>query len=183
ARRGWDAHWAAQAGLIVAGLVGLVFGAQLLVDAAVAFARAFGVSDLVIGLTIVAAGTSLPEVAASAVAAWRGERDIAVGNVVGSNILNIVACLGLAGVVSPAPLSIAPAVLNFDLWVMLAVAAACLPALLTGREAARRDRAAFRGCCAACAAYLGLAAQQLGALAAYSRAMLSVGRPSASGPL
>ena len=173
ARRGWDSHWTAQAGLIVAGLAGLVFGAQLLVDAAVAFARAFGVSDLVIGLTIVAAGTSLPEVAASVVAAWRGERDIAVGNVVGSNILNIAACLGLAGVVSPAPLSIAPAVMNFDLWVMLAVAAACLPVLLTGREIARWEGAVFLGYYAAYAAYLVLAAQQHDALAGYSSIMLS----------
>ncbi len=87
--------------LVVAGLVLLVVGADWLVDAAVAFARALGVSDLVIGLTIVAAGTSLPEVATSVVATIRGERDIAVGNVVGSNIFNILGCLGVSGLVAP----------------------------------------------------------------------------------
>lgn len=173
ARSGWAGHWAVQAAMVVVGLVGLVAGAELLVDAAVAFAKALGVSDLVIGLTVVAAGTSLPEVAASLVAAWRGERDIAVGNVVGSNILNILACLGIAGLVSDAPLSIAPAVLNFDLWVMVAVAAACLPVLLTGREIARWEGAIFVGYYAAYTAYLILAAQQHDALARYSNAMLS----------
>jgi cation:H+ antiporter len=92
--RGWDSHWGAQALLILAGLALLVAGAQWLVEAAVGFARQFGVSELIIGLTIVAAGTSLPEVATSVMAAIRGERDIAVGNVVGSNIFNILAVLG-----------------------------------------------------------------------------------------
>ncbi|RPH62542.1 MAG: calcium/sodium antiporter [Burkholderiales bacterium] len=173
AHRGWDGHWTVQVGLVAVGLIGLVLGAQLLVEAAVAFARALGVSDLVIGLTVVAAGTSLPEVAASLMAAWRGDRDIAVGNVVGSCILNILACLGIAGLVSEAPLSIAQAVLNFDLWVMVAVAAACLPVLLTGREIARWEGAIFVGYYAAYTAYLILAAQQHDALAAYSNAMLS----------
>ena len=89
---------------IAAGLVLLVLGSRWLVNGAVAFAQAFGVSELVIGLTIVAAGTSLPEVATSILAAIRGERDIAVGNVVGSNIFNILAVLGLSGLVAPAGL-------------------------------------------------------------------------------
>lgn len=159
--------------LIVAGLVCLVFGARMLVDAAVLFARALGVSELVIGLTIVAAGTSLPEVAASLTAALRGERDMAVGNVVGSNILNILACLGLAALVAPAPLAIASSVMNFDIWVMLAATLACLPVLLTGREIARWEGAIFVGYYFAYAAYLILAAQQHAVLASYSDIMLS----------
>jgi len=78
----WDSHWAAQIGLIAVGLVALVFGSDYLVHASVSFAKSMGVSDLVIGLTIVAAGTSMPEVATSITAAIKGERDIAVGNVV-----------------------------------------------------------------------------------------------------
>lgn len=164
---------ALQIALIVGGLIALVFGARMLVEAAVEFARALGVSELVIGLTIVAAGTSLPEVAASITAALRGERDMAVGNVVGSNILNILACLGLASLVAPAPLAIAPSVLNFDIWVMLAAALACLPVLLTGREIARWEGGIFVGYYLAYAAYLILAAQQHDALAGFSNVMLS----------
>jgi cation:H+ antiporter len=167
------ARLAVQLLLIAAGLVCLVFGARMLVDAAVLFARALGVSELVIGLTIVAAGTSLPEVAASIAAALRGERDMAIGNVVGSNILNILACLGLASLVAPAPLAIASSVLNFDIWVLLAASFACLPVLLTGREIARWEGAIFVGYYFAYAAYLILAAQQHAALVGYSDIMLS----------
>ncbi len=85
----------ANVGMVIGGLALLILGSRWLVDGAVAFARHFGVSEAVIGLTIVAAGTSLPEVASSIVAAVRGERDIAVGNVIGSNIFNILGCLGL----------------------------------------------------------------------------------------
>jgi len=106
---GWDGHWSVQLLLIVAGLGLLVLGSNWLVDSAVVFARALGVSDLVIGLTIIAAGTSMPEVATSVMAAVRGERDIAVGNVIGSNTFNILGCLGLSGLVSSGGLDIAPA--------------------------------------------------------------------------
>ena len=130
-------HWAAQIGLIAAGLVALVFGSEYLVQASISFAKSMGVSDLVIGLTIVAAGTSMPEVATSITAAIKGECDIAVGNVVGSNTFNIPGCLGLSGLVSgDLGLAIAPSVLAFDMWVMLAVALACLPVFMTGRESA-----------------------------------------------
>ncbi len=141
----WDRHWAVQVALVVAGLVLLVLGSDWLVTAAVAFARSLGVSDLVIGLTIVAAGTSMPEVATSITAAIKGERDIAVGNVVGSNTFNILGCLGLAGLVAPSGLPLAPSVLTFDIWVMLAVAIACLPVFFTGREIARWEGAVFLG--------------------------------------
>jgi cation:H+ antiporter len=168
----WDSHWAAQVGLIVVGLVALVFGSDYLVQASVSFAKAMGVSDVVIGLTIVAAGTSMPEVAASITAAIKGERDIAVGNVVGSNTFNILGCLGLAGLVAPAGLPLAPSLLTFDLWVMLAVAVACLPVFFTGREIARWEGAVFVGYYVAYVAYLILAAQQHDALPLFSGVML-----------
>jgi cation:H+ antiporter len=169
----WDRHWSVQAALAIGGLMLLVLGAGWLVDAAVAFARVMGVSDLVIGLTVVAVGTSMPEIATSLIAAWRGQRDIAVGNVVGSNIFNLLAVLGAAGVVSAGGLGVPDAARNFDLWVMLAVAFACLPILLTGREIARWEGAVFLGYYAAYLLYLVLAAQQHDSLPAYSNMMLS----------
>jgi cation:H+ antiporter len=170
----WDDRVAVQVGLIVAGLVGLVFGSEWLVGAAVSVARQLGVSDLIIGLTIVAAGTSMPEVAASVTAALKGERDMAVGNVVGSNTFNILGCLGLSALVSgDLGLAMAPAVLAFDIWVMLAVALACLPVFLTGREIARWEGAVFLGYYVAYTAYLILASQSHAALPAFSTAMMS----------
>jgi len=170
----WDARLPAQIALIVAGLAALVFGSEWLVAASVVFARAMGVSDVVIGLTIVAAGTSMPEVAASITAAIKGERDIAVGNVVGSNLFNILGCLGLASVVSgSAGLAVPPSVLSFDIWVMLAVTLACLPVFMTGREIARWEGIVFVAYYVAYVAYLILAAQQPDALPAFSAAMTS----------
>ena len=169
----WDSHWAAQVLLIVVGLGLLVLGSNWLVDSAVAFARALGVSDLVIGLTIIAAGTSMPEVATSIMAAVRGERDIAVGNVIGSNTFNILGCLGISGAVSGNGLGIASAVLNFDIWVMIAVALACLPVFLLGRQIGRRRGVLFLAYYAAYVAYLILGAQQHDHLDEYSAVMLS----------
>lgn len=168
----WDRHWTVQVMLVVVGLVLLVLGSDWLVTASVAFARALGVSDLIIGLTIVAAGTSMPEVATSITAALKGERDIAVGNVVGSNTFNILGCLGVAGLVAPSGLPLAPSVLNFDIWVMLAVALACLPVFFTGREIARWEGAVFVGYYAAYVAYLILAAQAHDALPVFSGVMM-----------
>ena len=168
----WDRHWAVQVGLIVGGLVMLVVGADWLVDSAVAFARAFGVSDLVIGLTVVAVGTSMPEIATSIVAAIRGQRDIAVGNVVGSNVFNLLAVLGAAGIASGAGLPVSEAARNFDLWVMLAVAFACLPIMITGREIARWEGGVFLAYYAAYTAWLVLQAQQHASLPAFSGIML-----------
>jgi cation:H+ antiporter len=169
----WDARLPVQLALIVVGLALLVLGADWLVTSAVSFAKALGVSDVVIGLTIVAAGTSMPEVATSVMAAIKGERDIAVGNVVGSNTFNILGCLGISGLAAGAAgLPVPAAVLNFDIWVMLAVALACLPVFVTGREIARWEGAVFLLYYAAYVAYLILAAQQHDALAAFSSAML-----------
>ncbi len=165
----WDARRAVQLGLIAVGLALLVAGSDWLVGASVAFARALGVSDVVIGLTIVAAGTSLPEVATSLTAALKGERDIAVGNVVGSNIFNILGCVGASGLAAGAGgLAVASSLLNFDIWVMLAVALACLPVLLTGRQIARWEGALFLGYYAVYVAYLILAAQEHDALGSFS---------------
>ncbi len=169
----WDRHWGVQVALVLGGLALLVLGADWLVGAAVVFAKMMGVSDLVIGLTVVAVGTSMPEIATSLIAALRGQRDIAVGNVVGSNIFNLLAVLGAAGVVSASGLDVPEAARNFDLWVMLAVAFACLPILLTGREIARWEGAVFLGYYAAYLLYLILAAQQHASLPAYSNLMLS----------
>ncbi len=169
----WDAHWAAQLALILVGLALLVLGSDWLVSSSVAFAKAFGVSDLVIGLTILAAGPSMPEVATSLTAAIKGERDIAVGNVVGSNTFNILGCVGLSGLVAGSDgLTLAQSLLNFDLWVMLAVSLACLPVFLTGREIARWEGAVFLGYYVAYVAYLILSAQQHDAVPAFSAAML-----------
>jgi cation:H+ antiporter len=138
----------------------------------VAFARHFGISETVIGLTIVAAGTSLPEVASSVVAAVRGERDIAVGNVIGSNVFNILGCLGLAGLAGASPLAIAPSIIAFDLPVMLAVAVACLPIFLTGATVARWEGGLFLGYYVAYTAYVILAATRHDALPLFSGVML-----------
>ena len=163
----WDSHWAVQVLLVIGGLVLLVLGADWLVDAAVSFARALGVSDLVIGLTIVAAGTSLPEVAASLTAALRGERDIAVGNVVGSNIFNLLGCLGLAGLVAPEGLLVAPELLRIDLWVMVAATLACLPVFLYRHEIRRWQGGLFIAAYAGYAIFLVLSAQRHALLDTY----------------
>jgi cation:H+ antiporter len=173
----WDRHWAVQLALIAVGLVLLVVGADWLVDAAVAFARAFGVSDLVIGLTVVAVGTSMPEIATSIIAAIRGQRDIAVGNVVGSNVFNILAVLGAAGVASGVGLPVSEAARNFDLWVMLAVAFACLPIMITGREIARWEGVVFLAYYVAYTAWLVLQAQQHDSVQAFSGIMLGYVMP------
>lgn len=113
-----------------AGLVLLPLGAHLLVDGATRIAQEFGISDTVIGLTLVAIGTSLPELAASVAAALKGRADMALGNVVGSNIFNILAILGITSIVTPLP--IPPEMLRLDLWVMLGTSALLAPFLFKG---------------------------------------------------
>ncbi len=114
-------------GMLAAGLAMLVVGADLFVGAAVTLARQWGFSELVIGLTLVAAGTSLPEVATSVVAALKGERDIAVGNVVGSNLFNMMCVLGFTGLLAPGGIPVGSEAITQDLPVMVLVALACLP--------------------------------------------------------
>lgn len=130
-------------GLVVAGLLLLVVGSRWFTDAAITVARALGLSELVIGLTIVAAGTSLPEVATSVMAALRGERDIAVGNVVGSNLFNLLGVLGLSSAVSAAGVGVSDVALAFDIPVMVAVSVACLPIFFTGHLIARWEGGLF----------------------------------------
>jgi len=120
--------------LVAAGLGLLLAGSHLLVQSAVFIARVVGVSELVIGLTIVAAGTSLPELATSVIAAFRKERDIAVGNVIGSNLFNILGVLGMSALAASTPLSVAEASLKLDLPVMILAAVACLPVFFTGHR-------------------------------------------------
>jgi cation:H+ antiporter len=126
---------------VLVGLVLLVLGARWLVGAAVATAAALGVSELVIGLTIVAVGTSVPELATSLVALLRGQRDLAIGNVVGSNLFNLLGIAGLSALLAPGGLQVDAQVLAFDAWVMLAASAILLPMALTGAAVVRWEGA------------------------------------------
>lgn len=123
--RASTATYVRNVGLIIAGIVSLVIGANLLVSAALTVARVFEVPEVVIGLTIVAIGTSLPELATSVVAAVRGEADIALGNAVGSNVFNLLAVFGTASLVRPLPVD--PALFRFEIPVMLAASVLLLP--------------------------------------------------------
>lgn len=165
--------WWTQLLLIVAGLALLVIGADLLVDAAVDFARSLGVSEVVIGLTIVAIGTSTPEIATSLTAVRRGHSDLAVGNVIGTNTFNLLGCIGVPAMIASGGLDVPSSLLNFDIWVMLAVAFACLPVFFTGRMISRWEGALFLGYYAAYAAYVVLAAQDHDALDSFSTVMMS----------
>ncbi|MBE9079109.1 calcium/sodium antiporter [Romeria aff. gracilis LEGE 07310] len=115
----------------------LVTGSNMLVDNAVDIATALGASPLVVGLTIVAFGTSLPELATSLIASIRGERDIAVGNVVGSNIFNILIVLGLTSALSPTGISVSNTAITFDIPIMVAVSIMCFPIVFTGNSISR----------------------------------------------
>ncbi|MFN9173312.1 MAG: calcium/sodium antiporter [Synechocystis sp.] len=132
-----------QLAYILGGIILLVVGSNLLVQSSVQIAKALGISELVIGLTLVSAGTSLPELATSLVATYRGERDIAVGNVIGSNIFNILAVLGFSSIFAPDGINVSAAVIRFDLPVMCAVSVVCLPVFITGRLIARWEGALF----------------------------------------
>jgi cation:H+ antiporter len=114
------------------GLVGLPLGADLLVDNAVVIAREFGISETVIGLTLVAIGTSLPELATTVMAALRRQADVALGNVIGSNIFNLLGIIGVASLVAPIP--VAPEFLSYDLWVMLGASLLLVPFVFFGKD-------------------------------------------------
>lgn len=158
--------------LIVGGLGLLVVGSRWLVDSAVELARSLGLSELVIGLTLIAAGTSLPEVVTSIIASLRGERDIAVGNVVGSNLFNLMGVLGLTALVSPGGVDVAPGVLSFDLPVMIAVAFVCLPIFFTGGVISRWEGGLLLAYYVAYTTYLILAAARHEMLPLLGAAML-----------
>jgi cation:H+ antiporter len=174
---GFGATRLGQVLFILVGLAMLVAGSHWLVDGAVAVARYFGLSELVIGLTIVAAGTSLPEVATSVTASLRGERDIAVGNVVGSNIFNVLAVLGLTSALSPGGVGASPAALGFDVPIMVAVSVACLPIFFTGGVISRWEGALFIGYYVAYVGFLVLAATSSALRPALGSAMLYFALP------
>lgn len=158
--------------LVVAGVGMLVMGANWLVDGAVVIARHFGISELIIGLTVVAVGTSLPELATSIIATRRGEREIAVGNIVGSNIFNVLAVLGMTAVLAPGGVPVPTAALAFDSPVMMAASLACLPIFLRRLEIARWEGEHFVGHYVAYTLYLLLDATGHDALPYYSGLML-----------
>ncbi len=162
----------------IVGLVLLVVGARLLVSGATTLAQAMGVSDLLIGLTIVAAGTSLPEVATSLMAAIRGQRDIAVGNIVGSCIFNMLAVLGGAATVAPNPMGVESNALNLDFPVMMAATVVCLPLFITGGRISRWEGGLLFLAYAAYVVYLFLSATGNDALPAY-RVGLAIALPLA----
>lgn len=125
--------------LIGAGLVLLVIGAKWLINSSIEIARYFNISELVISLTIVAAGTSLPEVATSIIATMKGERDIAIGNVVGSNIYNILAILGVTALIPKGGMAINPVSMALDIPFMVFVAVICLPIFRSGAAISRKE--------------------------------------------
>lgn len=138
-------------GLIVVGLAALMGGAHLCVGAAVTLAKMWGMSELVIGLTIVAIGTSLPEMASSVMAAYRGHADIAIGNVLGSNIYNVLCVLGITAIITPLPTS-APTLMWLDIPVMIGFALVLVPMMLMGLKITRWNGALLLG---AYAVYVG----------------------------
>ncbi|MBC6411755.1 MAG: sodium:calcium antiporter, partial [Hyphomonadaceae bacterium] len=126
---------------VIAGSVGLIAGGKMIVDNAVDIAEFFGISETIIGLTIVAIGTSLPEVATVVVAAWRGHSGVAIGNVIGSNVFNLFAVGGASALAGP--VAVEDKTVMFDIWVMLAAAAALLFFVLSRQPIGRRTGLVF----------------------------------------
>jgi cation:H+ antiporter len=162
--------WFLNAVFITVGLILLIFGSQLLVDSAVDISRFLGLSELVIGLTVISAGTSLPEVATSVIASIKGERDIAVGNIVGSCIFNLLAVLGLTSLIFP--VNVTQAAVTFDIPIMTATAIASLPILFSGYLISRWEGGLFLFYYFAYTLYLILDASGHDSLGAVSTIML-----------
>lgn len=161
--RGW--FW------LALGILLLTLGARSMVDSATALAKGLGLSELIIGLTLLAVGTSLPELAIALVARWRGAADLTVGSIVGSNLYNIAWVLGLTSLIRDVPVS--PAVVSFDLPVMLAVSVACLPVFFVGGQIRRWEGGMFLGYYFAYLAYLAFNARQHSFLPVYSQVMVA----------
>lgn len=164
--------WFLNIAMAVGGLGLLIAGSNWFLDGAVHIARLLGLSEAIIGLTIVAAGTSMPEVVTSVMAAIRGEREIAVGNVVGSNIFNILGVLGISAIFAADGLDVSQSMIRFDIPVMIAVALACLPIFFTNGVISRGEGTLFLGYYAAFTLYLILAATQHDSLPVFSSVML-----------
>ncbi|MGB7440970.1 MAG: calcium/sodium antiporter [Coleofasciculaceae cyanobacterium] len=162
-----------QLALMIIGLVMLVLGSEWLINGAVAIAKIFGMGELIIGLTIVAVGTSLPELATSIIATIRGERDIVVGNAVGSNIFNILLVLGASSLIAPSGIQVSTPALTFDIPVMIAVAIACLPIFFTGYRINRWEGFLFLAYYFAYTLYLILNATEHDALDEFSDIMMT----------
>jgi cation:H+ antiporter len=167
-KKGWILNITMAAG----GLGLLLAGSNWFLDGAVYLAQYFGLSETIIGLTIVAAGTSMPEVVTSIMAVIRGEREIAVGNVIGSNIFNILGVLGISALFAADGIDISDSMIRFDIPVMIAVALACLPIFFTGGVISRGEGVLLLGYYIAYTLYLVLAATQHDALPIFSSTML-----------
>ena len=166
--------------VMIAGLAMLLVGAHWLVDSAVAVARAFGVSDVIVGLTVVAIGTSLPELTTSLVAIIRGQQDIAVGHIIGSNIFNILGILGVSALAAPNGLIVAPAMIDMDIPIMVVVAVACLPIFFTGFRIVRWEGLIFLIAYGAYTTYLVLDAYDHDALHPFRAVLLYGALPLAA---
>lgn len=164
-------NWLWDVVFVLSGFFFLVIGARWLVDGAVTFAEYLGVSSLVVGLTIVAAGTSLPEIATSVLASIKGERDLAVGNIVGSNLFNIMCIIGLTAIVLPGGITVQPGVIGFDIPVMIAASIVCLPIFITGNLISRWEGIFFLGYYIAFTVYLILTATEHHLLSYFNAAM------------
>jgi cation:H+ antiporter len=167
-------QWVKNLGLMLGGTGLLILGSRWLVESSTSIALTIGVSELVIGLTIVAVGTSLPELATSVMATLKGERDIAVGNVIGSNIFNISAVLGIGAMVSPQGIPVSSAAIGFDLPVMIAITISCLPIFLTGHVIDRWEGLLFVSYYIAYTTYLILRSTEHNSLQIFSNIMLLV---------
>ncbi len=144
AHRGLTAGVVGCVAVFVAGCACIIVGADLMVEAAINIAKTLGVSDAVIGLTVVAIGTSLPELAISVLAALRGHSDVALGNIIGSNLSNILVILGITSLITPIPA--AAQIQFFDIWVMMAATIVLIPVLVTGRKVSRVEGMVFLAC-------------------------------------
>ena len=178
ASAGGERHHALNIVLLVVGVALLVVGADWLVEGATRIANERGVPEMVIGLTIVAIGTSLPELATTVIAALRGQRDMAVGNAVGSSIFNIGAVLGVSSLLAPDGIPVAESAIRVDIPIMIAVSAALLPVIYTGFEIRRWEGALFLALYAAFIGYLLLNATGHESLPTYSAVMLAFVLPT-----
>ncbi|GAB6080512.1 calcium/sodium antiporter [Hydrogenophilus hirschii] len=175
----WDDPLPVQIALIVGGLALLVWGSDLAVSGAVAIAKSLGISEVVVGLTVVAVGTSLPEIATSLMAVYKGERDMAVGNVIGSNVFNLLA-VGGASALAAIPLggiTVPVSVTTTDLWVMLGATLLLLPVVLSGYSVNRQEGALLVALYIAYLTYLVLDALHHPALAAFRTFALGFALP------
>ncbi|MBD1432213.1 calcium/sodium antiporter [Sphingobacterium sp. DN00404] len=129
--------------LLFCGIVATIYGAEKLVDGAVEMAKHFGMSDAVIGLTIIAIGTSAPELATTIVATFNGERDVAVGNLLGSSVINIFIILGITSIFTPGSIGVSPDILWFDLPLAALVAIVCYPVFKSDQMVSRKEGVTF----------------------------------------